>query len=244
MNLRLFAAATIAAATIAAPTLAWADDDELDSGRVVAVEPRPYALVHEFALSAGILPADAFYTGLSLGGSYTLHFSDLWAWEALSFHYSGNVDTGLEKRLGERWSAGPTGDAEFRYLVGSNAVFAPLFGKFTLFNSAIITASTYLALGGGFARYTDGFRPQVSVGPGLRIFFGQVLSTRFDIRNVIVPDQPEGLEYVLHFTFSIAFNFGSQRATESEVTAEDPDRGFKALDELYPDPTAPREEDR
>src|SRR5262245_38365371 len=72
------------------------DDEDLESGRVIAVEARPYRMVHEFSVSAGILPINALYTGFTLGGAYTLHLSDIWAWEAIDFHYSANVGTGLD----------------------------------------------------------------------------------------------------------------------------------------------------
>lgn len=219
-----------------APTSASAaDEDELESGRVIAVQPRPFHLVHEFTVSAGVLPLDAFYTGFSLGGSYTLHLSDLIAWEAISFHYSANTGTGLEGELARRWSVAPTGDPEVQYLVGSHVILSPMFGKFTLFNRSILEGSTYLGIGGGTIRYSDGFRPQLSIGPGLRIFVGQVVSTRLDVRTTFAPDIPSGLEIVLHVTLSVSFNFGSVRATESfEEEEVDETTGFEALDELYP----------
>src|SRR5688572_17448679 len=168
---------------------AFADeDDELDAGEVIAVEDRPYRMVHEFTVTAGVLPIDALYTGLTLSGSYTLHLTDLWAWEAVSFHYSANVGTGLDVTLAERWSVAPTSNPEIRYIIGSHAVLTPLFGKIALFNDSIIYASTFFALGGGVANYTTGFRPMGSFGPGIRVFFGQIVSTRLDVRGMIVPD--------------------------------------------------------
>ena len=109
----------------------------------------PVSLVHEFTASVGILPIDAFYTGLSLGGAYTLHFNDILAWEAISFHYSGNVDSGLESELADRYSVLPDGEPQLQYLTGTHLVFSPLFGKFTVFNSSIVNVATYLAVGGG-----------------------------------------------------------------------------------------------
>ena len=215
---------------------ALAADDELDSGRVVAVEERPYRMVHEFTVTAGVLPIDALYTGLTLGGSYTLHLSDLWAWEAVSFHYSANVNTGLDKTLAERWSVAPTSNPEIQYMIGSHAVLTPLFGKIALFNDTIIHASTFFALGGGVARFSTGFRPQGSFGPGVRVFFGQAVSTRLDVRGSIVPDIPTGVDFILQVMLSVSFNFGSTRATElgDEDAVVDETTGFEALDELYP----------
>ncbi len=221
-------------AAIYTPGELRAQSDELNSGEVVAVQDRPYRLVHEFTASVGVLPIDAFYTGLSLGGSYTLHFNDLIAWEAISFHYSGNIDTGLENELAERFSVLPDGDPQLQYLAGSSLVFSPLFGKFAFFNDSIVNVSTYLSVGGGLARYDDeSFRPQGSIGPGLRLFFGDVVSTRLDVRNIIASDAPSGVEYILHITLSVSFNFG-EREPDDEERPEDSRTGFEALDELYP----------
>ena len=210
--------------------------DELDSGRVIAVEQRPYHLVHEFTVTAGVLPLDALYTGLTVGGAYTLHLSDLWAWEALSFHYSANVDSGLDVDLAKRWSVAPTSNPEINYMFGSHVVLTPLFGKISLFNQAIIHASTHFALGGGVARFSDGFRPQGSFGPGIRVFFGQVVSTRLDLRGSIVPDVPTGVDFLMQVMLSVSFNFGDTRATELGENDQPVDEtdGFEVLDELYP----------
>lgn len=230
---RLMLAVVAASSFISATALA--DDEGLRKGRVIAVQDRDYRMVHEFTVSTGILPMDAFYTGFSLGGSYTLHLSDLFAWEAANFHYSGNVDSGLEGTLAQRWSVAPTKEPEVQYLLGSNIVLTPLFGKLTFFNRAILFGSTFLTAGGGVVRYTDGFRPMASIGPGIRLFWGQVVSTRLDFRNIIAPDFPEGIEYIMHVTLSVSFNFGTVRATEGDDDdIRDDVDPFAALDELYP----------
>jgi outer membrane beta-barrel protein len=224
---------SLCTALAAAPARA---EDDLDSGRVIAVEKKPYRMVHEFSFSAGILPLDALYVGYSLGGSYTLHLSDIWAWEIVDFHYSSNVDTGLPVTLAERWSVAPTLNPEFQYTLASHAIFAPLFGKFALFNSHVLFVETYFALGGGITHFSDGFRPELSVGWfGLRLFFGQRVSARLDIRSMFVPDIPSGIDHVMQFSLGVSFNFGSVRATESDTAGDQDDTtGFEELDELYP----------
>ena len=218
---------------------ARADEDDLEAGRVIAVQDRPFRLAHEFTVSAGVLPMDAFYTGLSLGGSYTLHLTDLVSWEAISFHYAASVDKGLSDELLERWSVEDTDEPVIQYLVSSHAIFTPLYGKLTLVNDSIVQVSTYLALGGGAIRYQaeGGFRPHFSVGPGLRFLFGQVVSARLDARSIISPDFLGGADYIMHVTASVSFNFGSARPTDqdddalNEADLVDP---FSELDELYP----------
>ena len=83
------------------------DDDEIDMGSITAVEPRLYRLVHEFNVGIGILPVDSFETAITLDGSYTLHLSDVWAWETIYLTYAANVGTGVEETLAERWSVAP-----------------------------------------------------------------------------------------------------------------------------------------
>jgi len=224
-------------AALLAPRVARAQDEDLQSGRVIAVQDRPFRLAHEFTASAGVLPMDAFYTGLSLGGSYTLHLTELLSWEAISVHYSSNVGKGLDTELLERWSVQDTDQPEIQYLVGSHVLFTPLYGKLSFMNQSIVTVSTYLAAGGGALHYVDeGFRPFFSVGPGIRFLFGQVVSTRLDLRNMIAPDFFGGADYILHVTASVSFNFGSSRPTD--LDDEDPESElvdpFGELDELYP----------
>ena len=115
-SLARWSAGLIVAAALATPSLAHADDDEdIGTGKVIAVELRPYRMVHEFAVSVGVLPLDALYTGFSLGGSYTLHLSDIWAWEAIDFHYSANVDTGLDVTVNGHRGAGHAPQARSAY---------------------------------------------------------------------------------------------------------------------------------
>ncbi len=225
-------------AIVLAPTLGVAQDEDLQSGKVIAVQDRPFRLAHEFTVSAGALPMDAFYTGLSLGGSYTLHLSELISWEAISVHYSSNLDKGLDDELLERWSVEDTDEAEIQYLASSHVLFTPLYGKLTMMNQSIVSISTYLAVGGGAMHYQgEGFRPHFSIGPGLRFLFGQVVSARFDARSMVAPDFLGGADYILHVTASLSFNFGASRATDSNDDI-DPERDlvdpFAELDELYP----------
>lgn len=216
---------------------AQAQDEDLGRGRVIAVQDRPYRFAHEFTLTVGVLPMDAFYTGLSLGGSYTLHFTELVSWEALSFHYSNNVSKGLDTELTETWGVRDAEENELQYMLASHVVLSPFAGKLTVMNSSIVSASTYLAIGGGTIRYQEeGFRPLFSIGPGLRFAFGQVVSSRLDVRGILTPSFNGGADFILHVGLSVSFNVGAARPIpfedrEAEADLVDP---FKELDELYP----------
>ena len=78
-----FLAPTLFASAIVwlAASPAWAQDD-LDEEQVAAyaVQSRLFRLGGELRVEAGFLPINAFNKGLTVGGSFTYHFSNSWAW--------------------------------------------------------------------------------------------------------------------------------------------------------------------
>lgn len=226
--------------------------DELErrlGGKVVARTPRPHRLVHEFDVGVGVLPLDALYTGLSLGGSYTLHLDEIVALELIDFRYSANLDSGLRRRLAERFEVSPTVSPEIEYLAGTGILVTPLFGKLALLDQAVVHAASHLGLSFGVAHFTDGFRFQVSGGPGVRFFFSDTVSTRLDVRATVAFDEVLSVESLLQVNLSVAFNFGRRedeaRGEDRADVEEDPDAVLDALfPESAPKPDVDVEEDR
>ena len=215
---------------------AYADEsDRRRGGRVVARQNRAYRLVHEFDIGVGILPLDALYTGVSLGGSYTLHLSDLLALELIDFRYSLNIDSGLRNRLSDEFEVSPTVTPEVEYIAGTGLLFTPFFGKFALFNRDVVHVATHFGLNGGVAHFTDGFRFQISGGPGLRFFANNTLSSRLDVRGTVAFDDTLSFETLLQISLSFAFNFGSVRATGSTTDTREQVDPYEVLNELYPE---------
>ena len=89
-------------AVLALAGTAMAEEIE-EGGQLYAVQDRKYVSQHEFSLSLGMSPLDAFYKGYTGTFAYTFHFDDLWAWEILSGTYAIDVDTGLKKKLETEW---------------------------------------------------------------------------------------------------------------------------------------------
>jgi outer membrane beta-barrel protein len=185
---------------------------EADSPRVFSIQPRPYRLGHEFQLGLGVLPLDAFYVGMLLNGSYTYHFSDFWAWEMASIGYSLNLDTGLTEELFEDYGALPEQDGGDKIsLVGTTSlVVKPLFGKLAVFNSNKVYAETFFNIGLGPMRTAVGSRGTFFftglLGVGLRFWWTQQFSIRFDFRDYLVFKQAVP-ENAMMFMFSAAFNY-------------------------------------
>src|SRR5512136_2487376 len=83
----------------ASPALAA---EELDEEQVAtyAVQSRLFRLGGELNVAAGILPINAFNKGLTVGGSFTYHFSNAWGWEIINAAYVyKQLDTGLKTEL-------------------------------------------------------------------------------------------------------------------------------------------------
>lgn len=216
-------------------TSAEAASPRRTGGRVVAREPRPHRMVHEFDIGVGLLPLDALYSGLSLGGSYTFHLSDAVALELVDFRYSANIDSGLRRRL-QDLDTRATFNPEVEYIAGTGLLFTPLYGKLAFFDEAVVAASTHLGLNVGIAHFTDGFRFQATAGPGIRLFFSDTVSSRLDVRGTIAFDDVLSAEGLLQITLSVAFNFGDR--TADRVGDEDEKVDVDALlDALYPGTT-------
>ena len=215
--------------------------------RIFSIQPRPYRLGHEFQLGIGVMPLDAFYVGMVLGASYTYHFSDFWAWEIASIHYSINADTNLESELDARFGVVPVrgGGERTQLFLTTSAVAKPLFGKLVVMNDTVVYSETYFTAGLGPFQSVSGtgesswFDPAVTVGLGLRFWINQVLSVRFEIRDyvvfkdVFVPSddltRPESgsVENTLLFALSASLNFFNEDEDETAENPEATSDGFR-----------------
>ncbi|MEE2789315.1 MAG: outer membrane beta-barrel domain-containing protein [Myxococcota bacterium] len=166
------------AALWAMPCLA---DDGLPS---LAVQNRKHTETHEFTAYVGVLPMDAFTKGLTLSGSYTLHFSDLIGWEVGQFFYSQPFETDLESEL-RAFDLKPTPFERVEQFVTSNVVFKPLYWKGAWLNSALSYGEFFLTAGGGYGWLTRTERPVASFGGGFRMYVNQFLSFRLDLRDLL-----------------------------------------------------------
>lgn len=170
-------------ATAAVPGAAHAEEFE-EGGKLFAVQNRKYVMGHEFLIGLGTIPLDAFYKGISGTFAYTYHFSDLWAWEIASGTYSLNVDTNLRDELEQNFGVRPTRFPELQFIVGSNIVFKPLYGKLAFLNDTLVYTELYLTLGPAVANYENGgVHIGLNVGGGARLYLTKNFSVRFEIRD-------------------------------------------------------------
>jgi outer membrane beta-barrel protein len=198
-----------------APGLARAQAEALENpGSVSAIQERQYRMHHELYLGVGVLPADAFYKGLTGSVSYTYHFSDTFAWQVGRGTYSYNIQTSLRRQLERDFDVAPTASAfedQVQWMVGSDLVWSPLYGKTAVLNSSVLHFEAFLLGGGTVVKIDrqDGFRPAVNLGLGVRMFSGKTVSFRLDVSNNVVFAGASRIINVPVVQLGTAFNFGA-----------------------------------
>lgn len=197
----------IAALLVLVPSLAFAQYEELENpGHLVAIQERKYQLRHELALSGGVLPGDAFYKGIVGTVGYTAHFNDHFAWQVGRGTYSYNVATGLREQLERDFAVLPTAFDELQWMIGSDLIFKPLYGKFAVLNRNVVHLEAYLLAGASAVSLTSGIRPAANFGAGARLYLTNHLSMKLEIADhLIVSDRILSVPQV---QFGMGFNFG------------------------------------
>ncbi len=143
---------------------------------------------HELDLSVGLLPLDPFSKGLFAQGSYTLHFTDFFAWQIARGAYSYTAKTALRNQLERDFGFLPPAFDEIQFFFGTDILLKPLYGKLAVMNKAVLHGEFFVILGATLFKFTNAFRPGVNLGIGARIFLNRTLSLRLDITdNIVIP---------------------------------------------------------
>ena len=195
------------------PRLAQAEDEgKIDEGRVIAVQVRKFRMNHELTVGGAFLPLDAFYKFFGVSFQYVLHFTDLWAWEAVHFTLCKylQVSTGLEKELNDNWDASITNVKKVDFMLDSNLMFKPLYGKMVLFDGLTVNLETYFLTGVGMQQWNGDPYPSVNLGVGMRAFFNNRLSVRIETRDYVYMDRRMGFENTLYMSLLFAYNAFSE----------------------------------
>ncbi len=188
--------------------------NELENpGRVSAVQERLYRMHHELDLGVGVLPLDAYYKGLTLQLGYSYHFSDSFSWQVGRGAWSYPLNTGLREQLERDFGVQPTVFEQVEWMVGSDLVWSPVYGKLAVLNQRVLHFGGHLSVGGTVMKMNVGFRPAVNLGVGARLYSSKWLSFRFDVTdNVMLGRSGASGLRVLHvptLQLSTAFNFSA-----------------------------------
>ncbi len=208
------ALALLATLLTAGPARAAYDDEDV-GGYAVVIQQRKFKLTHEFTLSGGIQPMNAYYKGAMGSFSYTLHFGDFQGWEIVHLAYSQNIETGMREEI-FKWRAEPE-SSEFdalQVLLASNYVLKPAYSKLAFFNDSVAYSEMFFNVGGGVAKYVSSWRPGVDYGVGIRFFIAEWFSMRLDVRHylflngipLVTPNA--GVDNILFLSVGGSFNVG------------------------------------
>jgi outer membrane beta-barrel protein len=169
---------------------ARADEDaDADQVATYAVQKRLFRLGLELNAGVGILPMDAFSKVLVADGAVTWHFSSAWGWEIVQGGYGFlKISTGLKKELLNNFGVEPTQLPSPDFLVSSNLVFSPFYGKLAGLNRSVNHIELFFPFGIAVAKYSNPatIRQGGDVGLGLRWFLGTHTSLRLDARDYLV----------------------------------------------------------
>lgn len=201
------------------PLAAMADEDQdlENPGTVSAVQDRLFRMNQELTLGVGVLPIDAFYKGLSAQVGYTFHFSDSFAWQVGRALYSYDVNTGLEDQLERDFHVKPTTHEQVQWMVGSDLVWSPWYGKTSFLNKSVSHFDAFVSIGGSVIKFTGGdtssanlnqFKPAVNLAVGARLFATRRVSYRLDLADNVVITK-DRIFNVATVQLSLALNFGS-----------------------------------
>jgi outer membrane beta-barrel protein len=199
------------ALTLAGAAPAFADQ-ELDEEQVAtyAVQSRLFKLGGELNVAAGLLPINAFNKGLTIGGSFTYHFSNAWAWEVINGSYVyKQLDTGLKTELLDNFDVQPTDIAALDLMMSSSLVLKPFYGKLAVFNRRVIHAEVSVPFGITLGRYTNPqtYLPGPNLGAIVRVYMGPHTSLRIDVRENILFNHWH-TRNELHVSLGLSFAWG------------------------------------
>jgi outer membrane beta-barrel protein len=203
------------ALVLTAPLAAQEEIADVQEPERIVIQNRKFKLGHELTFAGGTLPLDPFYKGIAGTVRYTWHLNDFNAWEVAGGTYAFNLDSALTEQLLNNFAVSREELPGLLFLVDTNYVMKPFYGKFALANRTLLYQELFLLAGvtGSFWSNST-VRVGPDVGGGIRFFLADWASLRFDIRHAIVfsgiPFVQEDftLDGVLYLGAGLSFNIG------------------------------------
>jgi outer membrane beta-barrel protein len=197
--------------------------------KVFAVQERIFHRDHELSFCFGYIPDDDFYSVFPVGIGYTYHFNDFLAWEVARGQYLVTQEKHLKKTLEGDYGVTPSEFLEPQYMVHSNLMIKPFYGKESIWNRSIINQESYFLLGGGIVNYkkrysfgTSGSEtaPSLCFGYGVKYFLSKSLAMNLELRD-LVNFKKEKTENNVDLGMSLSYRFNlSPRKTEQDETVD------------------------
>ena len=158
----------------------------------------------------GIDLNDAFYAHLVVGGSVGFHVVDALSLEGRFGYVLDSIEQEPIRFVRRTAGALPERPPRFELHGELDAIWAPFYGKISLFGEGILHFDTYIAVGGGVFKTDEGVSPAANFGVGQRYFITDWLVARVELRDYIFPDTRNGesdLQNLLMVNLSISTFF-------------------------------------
>ncbi|MBK8014216.1 MAG: outer membrane beta-barrel domain-containing protein [Deltaproteobacteria bacterium] len=179
------------------------------SDRIKAVQRKVFMkkgrveIFPQFALDLN----DPFYQHLIVGGSVAYHIADSFGIEARGGFAFASIKQGALRFVRQETDSLIKNPPEFKYHADIDALWAPIYGKISLFGDSILHFDTYITAGPGVFGTDAGLNPAANVGIGQRYFITEWLTARFEIRDYMFLDSrntSSDLQNLLVFGFSVS----------------------------------------
>lgn len=140
------------------------------------------------------------------GGNLNFHLTEVMA---LGFNggYALGSETALFDRVIEDYQVFPQ-ISKVQWYGTMHFQYAPIYGKFALFNSWIIPWDAYALLGLGYTKTELDGHPTLAAGVGQRYFMNRWFTVNMELRdNIFNENYPSGSELVHNLLFTAGVSF-------------------------------------
>lgn len=187
------------------------DTDPFDLPQVVAVENKKYNPWKDATVQVGVLPLDAFYKAISVGGSYTYSYTSFMSWEVVNANFAFKQDTDLKKNLLELDVKTKGLLDSVKYYITSNVVYTPIYSKNLLFNKDVMYGEWSFVGGGGIVGYNSE-EVALLAGGGLvaRFFKDESTSYKMDGRLYYQTAPGKSSDFILMLNVGMSFELGGR----------------------------------
>jgi len=132
-------------------------------------------------INTGYFLKNQYIDILSLGGGMSYYFSEIWGWEIISGAMTFTRERPEVQILKEVHNV----TADIRkpeYIITSNLLWIPMYGKYSLLESRFIYYDTYFLIGPGIVNLNKKIKPTVNIGVGQKYYISQSWLTRVDLK--------------------------------------------------------------
>ncbi len=179
---------------------------EIDLIRVIQRRPFLRRQRVEFSPTLGTNVNDALVNQFVAGGNLNYHLTEVMA-VGVNGGFSLGSETDLFDKVIEDYELFPQ-ISKVQWYATLNFLYAPIYGKFALFNTWIIPWDTYVALGAGWTKTELAGHPTLAMGIGQRYFMSRWFTLNFELKdNVYNEDYPAGSEIVNNIVFTAGVGF-------------------------------------